>query len=1089
MLRPDCLLADENKSEMQILLDQHIEMKAGMGSMDLVHKKGQDLLDFTFKYLAKPENQKNATGPELAELRNHQKLLGNYISVKKSFEKCLKNKNQNEQLSGQILKSAYQNLMNTAESSPCVSTISNFKNFDEFNHQIVKVMKEQTRPLFQDELSKQIMINTAKSLLGFKYKFDQSFMTNGVLNQNDLTQIIESVCHQKSRNARNTQSSIFDACQSFGGGFQKKLESNIIAQANHLKTYEKRFTPLSATQSLNESIDRINGSLNSIEFKNDKGFIYDSPQLNNDKSQVAFENYLHSYMGEIQKDAGVLLLTKAMKDKAGGLKNYNSSDTEKDKKNSQFKFTPHLKVKSEDVKDSIKEAETKILDQARSIQNTIKLKKTDSSFKERVKDLARLNPFAAGQVLIRNPEYAGIMCDAMNEIMSDDETHKKMDEAFVFGSAIIGGALLLTVVGTAAGAYLLSGSVAAGLALGTTGGSIIAYSTLAAGATELVSLGYYGKKSFESFNSSNKLESAYLTNNSNSEAIIEARDSLLEYKEARFSALLSLGSIGLLSLSGGSFFNLFKSSKNNISPQVVREASKMMMALKDNVVVQRLKEVITALGPGGSEKLNNFFLYLTREGEVARVNFLNQLKDSRFTPEKIKKIIEESLKVTNTKNGHVLSIDELSDKVSNPIFNANEKEEFAKTMLKLNLSNDELENALLKINKVTQSNIDKNRMQNYLNFTSSLRPGDQKIALDQLQDVVLLSNNVNPGGFVEKFYKKENKFYVYEQKRQNVIKTRLLKEGKTEVVASEEAEDFARKSRLALQQKFYACQSKTVTPEHILAAKRYTALALGSGLIGTTYGYTKTNGDKFNENKVQWFGKLGYDIAMTFFMTKLNAKILSSPSGSFAKRYVQSNVGSALTGTVDALVYSEIYGVSEAEARTKIDKILKDPEAQKELKIFDAYIEKTDLLNKFTDSVVSGFKKIINSPEKETLLGKAPYEMGEVKFSNLSNEDLDKPEIKEKLVQAALFQMNSGDPSAMLSSGDKGLDRWINDRAWGASVGTAKGIFVGMGIYQILCLGIDQPFASMGLAIGLQFANQLISGESYYQFRKKLIGQ
>ena len=268
---------------------------------------------------------------------------------------------------------------------------------------------------------------------------------------------------------------------------------------------------------------------------------------------------------------------------------------------------------------------------------------SDGQRRDDIKEIARLNPFAAGQVLIRNPEYAGLMCEAINAVNADDKSDARMEQAFVVGTAILGGALLLTGVGTVAGAYILTGSITAGIAAGTVGGSILAYTTLAGSAVELTAAGYYGKKSYDSYIEMNRLESAYLTRNTDARAIVEAKDSLVAFKEARLSATISLANVGLSFLSLGKLFSLTQNAKELATPAEIKAASRILTALSDSVVAKRLKDMLSSLGNLAGEKIDKFLLYLAKAGEKVRVQFLTLLKDSSISPQKLKEAVEVAL--------------------------------------------------------------------------------------------------------------------------------------------------------------------------------------------------------------------------------------------------------------------------------------------------------------------------------------------------------------------------------------------------------------------------------------------------------------
>lgn len=454
--------------------------------------------------------------------------------------------------------------------------------------------------------------------------------------------------------------------------------------------------------------------------------------------------------------------------------------------------------------------------------------------------------------------------------------------------------------------------------------------------------------------------------------------------------------------------------------------------------------------------------------------------------------LKGSIKALKAESAEVVKqeVEFIAKQIKNSVFSEVEKEEIAKALQRLDLAPDEMDGALTKINAIVKNELDKNRVKNYVNFVMSLKPEEQKLAINELQDIALLSSNMSPGTFVQKFYAKENKFYLYENFKAQSIKKDLLKAGKSEEEAIEASKVMARENRANLQKRFYSCQSKKVTPDHEKAAKRYMGISLALGIGGTVYGNYSNNTQKFENDKTEWFSKLGYDIAMTLIMTKINAKFVKNTgTESLASRYVTSNTNTFVVAGIDATVYSRLYGVSEAEAVTRLEQIKNSPTAMQELKVLNAYLEKNKVAESFEDKMINDYKKILGSKEKETILGAAPYQIGGETFSDLTPADLDKPAVREKLVHALVTQLNSGENGPLISTGDLGADRWVNDRVWNAAIGVPKSLVIGAGIYQILCLGIDRPFASLGAVTGIQFANQFVSGDAYYKLRKEMIGQ
>lgn len=639
----DGFAASGTQNPLADLLIQHRDIKSGVGSMEMIASHGQELSDATFKLMNDPKNKSFLNSPDGIELKKHQELLTNYLAIKDHFEKCVKDKDAKRKLQDRILQSSFQGMSNL-DASPCLPpNVAAAKSYEEFNNNVMKAMKKMVKPDFQNLLSQKIMTNTAKSLLGFRLKFKPDFMSSGSLTSSELDGLVNDVCVRRSQTPKAVLV-LTDVCQKMSPDFKEELKKELVNFSKSQKTTNK-MTPEKALTSLNASIDRLNDTLAKVEVKKDVGYIYDSANLTDEKAKKEFDNYINQYTQEVSKDAGALLLTKTMKDQSGSIKRYDSDETSKDKKTAQFQFTPYKKIKLDDVTKSIKEAEGKMLDQARdtlTIANQATLRKdTIRSDDDDIANLVKINPFAAGQVLLHQPQYAGLMCDAINKINKTDIDDAEFDKYFLVGSAVIGGVLVLTGVGAVAGAYIVTGSLTAGLAAGTAAGSVLGYSALAGSAVELVSFGYNSKRSIDHYKEMDQLESAYLTKNSDAMALTEAKNALVDFKEARLMAGISLASLGLNLVNVGSVFNIFKSGKATTAE--LNAATKILKCISDTKVVNRLKEITKAIGISGADKLDNFLLRLAHTGEKGRIKFLELLMSGKITPEKYKDIIEASL--------------------------------------------------------------------------------------------------------------------------------------------------------------------------------------------------------------------------------------------------------------------------------------------------------------------------------------------------------------------------------------------------------------------------------------------------------------
>jgi hypothetical protein len=650
---PHVGFAGTDSSSLQVLLTQHRMLIGGVGGMELIAANGKELADLTFKLMKNPENKNFLNSEEGIELRKRQTLLLNFLAIKDHFEKCVKDKAAKRKLRERILEAGYQNMTELGDHSlPCVSpSFYVNQNYLNFNNDVMKAMKKIAKPYFQNELSKQVILNTAKSMLAFRQKFRPEFMEHGHLTQADLDSILESVCDDKMHGKKNL-SLPTDVCNKLAPHFRNTVGQAVMEYSKTQRS--EKYSLDKATNALNTALGRINHAIEKIDIKKDEDAFFDSPDVKDEKTNAFFNEYVSAYSNEASQNAGSLLLTDAIKDRAGGLKSLDKNDMIKNKSAGEFQFIPHQSVLPKDVKNAISEVERKMQTQASdtmeiAYEATAK-KGVITSDENAIANLVRINPFAAGQVLIRRPEYAGLMCDAINEINQHDVDKKNHDKYFKVGSAILGGALVLTGVGTTVGGYLITGSLTAGVATGTMGATILGYTTLASGAVEVGNISYRSKRSYDEYQEMKELEAAYLNHNGDSGNLIDARDALIEFKHQRLKTAMALASLGGNVVGALNFPSLSLSSVQ--SPEFLKSMTKIMSYLEKTEIGKKLARIMVLMGARAQEKVQQFLIKLAGMGENARIKFLEMLESKSYTPEQLKNIIESALDIAknNSKN-------------------------------------------------------------------------------------------------------------------------------------------------------------------------------------------------------------------------------------------------------------------------------------------------------------------------------------------------------------------------------------------------------------------------------------------------------
>ncbi len=614
------------------LMSEYLLMTKGIGNEELIGKYGEKWVNRTNSWLAKNKNNKAIVNSPLhTSLLKSTSLLTNYLAVKKHFDSCIKDKSNKRQLAKRTLTVILQN---EKEANPCTPMLRGFSNFNDFYKENSRIMKKLIQPQYEKEIKKQVLTNSLLALYRFERKFHPTkFSAVNKEAKNDLSKLIEEACVPNSNNKQ-------DQCLEYGTNFRSELQQKLQSITPEIFE-EKKYSIKSAKEELNNKLGILNTAIKKVTVNIDKGIVYDSPKAINSENQQHFNNYVQSYLQMASHGAGAILFTEKIKDKAGGLRTVDN-DLDKDIKKKVYKLEPHYVVAENDVSMAITEARNKIRKQI------IDLPKEGVGFfgsKDHAKGIDQLsaaNPFAIGMILAKNPEYAGLACDSFNRISSDDSFDEKLDKAFFVGTAVLSGALILTGVGTVAGAYLLTGSLSAGIAAGTVGGSILATTALVGTATELTSAAYYGSRAIEQSNELDRMEKAIFSNNGDQNSIKEATDTLVAFKEARLQLAIGLvGATGSLALGATKIPALI--ATKSLSIKELKIVNSILNSINNSATAIKIARAIKLWGKPIDDLFEQFILALSKVSESTRLKFLKTLENSKLTPEKLKEIIQDAL--------------------------------------------------------------------------------------------------------------------------------------------------------------------------------------------------------------------------------------------------------------------------------------------------------------------------------------------------------------------------------------------------------------------------------------------------------------
>ena len=386
-----------------------------------------------------------------------------------------------------------------------------------------------------------------------------------------------------------------------------------------------------------------------------------------------------------------------------------------------------------------------------------------------------------------------------------------------------------------------------------------------------------------------------------------------------------------------------------------------------------------------------------------------------------------------------------------------EKKQFLEEIKNLNFSSDDILLIVESLNMQT-SKVSPERVKSYLNYVLSLSTKKQKTAL---YDLAQLDSREMNSEIVAKFIAHEEKI----QKMFNK-KTMTLTEQKR------------------YQELYYGCRALRPNEINKAAAKDFKRFnfALSFGTLGASYAFY--NMDK--DINSQWFEKLGYDLGVTLLFTFVGNNIQTKATDTQITKSLKSYfIGRAL-GITDIAIYDPIFNHEQEDAQARIEELKKDPEYKKKIEELMKLYKERGVYRQYKDQILHSLKKL---PESITLgVGGNSVDENGVDWNNLTHDDLDRPEVQDVLVAAAMAQIYNETKGELIDTGDTGLDRYtFNTLYYGAQI--PKSIAQNFLTYRMLCMGQDNPKLSFTKAVLFNVSTNFIMNQVLFGFREKAINQ
>lgn len=552
--------------------------------------------------------------------KKRYKHLLNYISVAETFNECLK---------GDEEKKVSLKIMNALEGKANEVNVSckdlNFNQnttFDDFYANVLSIAdKAKTETVFTD-LSNQSLKNYARTYANFNYSLNRN---SSLDPESVVLEICQNQCDDKLK-------------EDLSNVVQREYQTLAASRAPRYNTEQLHSELVEKVQNINQTIDSLNGEVTTRE----RSLWWDAMD-EGENFGPKYSHYLATFMKNVNEGPGVLILTETMKNAIGTPRLKDDYEKNGDDK---YEFPKHkVPVKSAvseakaEVFDNLKKQFKKVHGKQRNLDKT-----SDNEIEESLEELVVTNPIAAAEVLNNHPEYAGHLCEPLNEIGSNQRFNNKLDNVMLIGGAVLGLGLMATGVGALVGGWLLAGTAtAATLATVGTAAGIAGFSL---GVAEG---GYWVTRMNQHKHNVNVFETSVLAGSTDEKSYQEAADTIAKFRQARFDMILSFGFSAVEALTMvnevGRLSRYFRNADalGDLSAAEKQGAMKKVSEIFEHigknekliVAMNRLKRIM------GAERFGKFIASLASLSNRARVGILKNL--SEMNPNMFKGDIDVAL--------------------------------------------------------------------------------------------------------------------------------------------------------------------------------------------------------------------------------------------------------------------------------------------------------------------------------------------------------------------------------------------------------------------------------------------------------------
>ena len=286
---------------------------------------------------------------------------------------------------------------------------------------------------------------------------------------------------------------------------------------------------------------------------------------------------------------------------------------------------------------------------------------------------------------------------------------------------------------------------------------------------------------------------------------------------------------------------------------------------------------------------------------------------------------------------------------------------------------------------------------------------------------------------------------------------------------------------------YYGCRALRPNEVNKNAAKDFKRfnLSLNLGTLAASYAFY--NMDK--DFDAEWFTKLGYEVGITVLFSYVGGNIQTKATDTQIVKSLKSYFIGRIMGTTDILIYDPLFNDEDTRGEKVFADLKKlednNPEFKKRIQELKKSYEERGLYRRYKDELISKLKQLPHVGLG--LKGDSRDENG-IDWNNLTKSDLDKPEVQDILIAAAMAEVYQQRKGEWIESSNSGVDRYVfNSVFYGVQI--PKSIVQNFITYQILCMGQDNPKLSFTKAVLFNVSANFVVNQVLYGYREKAINQ